>query len=136
CLREGRRRHGLSPHVHGQRRLRSTHAGLGYLAGGGRVIYVDHPTLGSKEFILRGIRIAGVNRAIESGRVTHPTLGDLQFWDGTLAALTVSASPTYVQGAVAVDGPRTITTASTTVSVDGGSPPYTYAWSVFDAGVG
>lgn len=90
---------------------------------------------GKKNFILRGVRTPDGNKAIESGRITTPD-GDLQFWDGTLAALTVSASPTYVQGAVATGSFATITTASTTASVDGGSPPYTYAWSVFDAGGG
>lgn len=92
---------------------------------------IQHPTAGKKALVLRGLRHPTLgDKAIASVRITHPTLGDKQIWDGTvLPSLTITASPTYVQGAAATNMTVPVSTNSTTVSVTGGTAPYSYSWA-------
>lgn len=99
------------------------------------MISILTPT-GSKKLILRGIRTPSGNKAIEAASILAPGSADYQFWDGSLASLAVGASPMFVQGAAASPTFVTINTGATTASVTGGSPPYSYAWTVQNEGGG
>lgn len=88
---------------------------------------------GSKNLILRGIMTETGPKGIAQVSVTDPA-GDYQVWDGTLAGLTVAVDDPYVQGSQASDSAVTINTGLTTAVASGGSPPYTYAWTLEDDG--
>lgn len=88
---------------------------------------------GSKNLILRGVMTEAGLKGIAQVSVTDPA-GDYQVWDGTLAGLTVTATDPFVQGHVAAGGLATVNTGLTTAAVSGGSPPYTYAWTIEDDG--
>lgn len=89
---------------------------------------------GSKGLVLRGIRTAAGNKAIETGSIT--TLGgDYTVWDGSVGSLdelTVTAEPPTVQGAMMSPIPALVDTTSAYAIVANGSAPYTYAWTIED----
>lgn len=91
---------------------------------------------GPKALILRGVRMPGGNKGIAAGSILTPG-GGRQLWDGSVSALTVTATPEIVQGAQGLAASIPVATRSTTASVVGGSPPYTYAWTLLsDDGLG
>jgi hypothetical protein len=90
---------------------------------------------GKKGLILRGIMTPSGNKAITSGKITTAD-GDLQFWDGSVGSLTVSASPPSANGGVAFGSATPITTNVVTASATGGSAPYSYAWAKESGDVG
>lgn len=91
---------------------------------------------GAKDLILRGWKGPRGLKGFVQGRVTTPT-GDKQFWDGSVAALSVTVDRQLCQGAQSSPGAAPVVTSSSTATATGGSAPYTYAWTpVSDDGLG
>lgn len=85
---------------------------------------------GSKNLILRGILTEAGAAAIAAGSVTAEGSVDREFWDGSLASLSVSITPGYAIGVGASSIAILLYTNAVTGAASGGSPPYTYAWTI------
>lgn len=86
---------------------------------------------GTKDLFLRGwLGLRGL-KGFVSGKLTTPS-GSKTIWNHASAiggGLTVTATPTFVQGAGSSPSPQPVTTASASVTVTNGSAPYGYAWT-------
>jgi hypothetical protein len=72
-----------------------------------------------------GVTVEIAQVYVQSGGVAYPLFG---------SSISASAAPIYCSGYSASGGSIYITTESATVTVSGGTAPYTYAWVPLDSG--
>lgn len=84
------------------------------------------------------VQDAGGKSDIARISVLMPGGGDYLVFDADSGAgsLSLSINPVSAIGASGVGGPTNVSTNSVTVTASGGTGPYSYAWTLFEAALG